>query len=503
MSTNTGVRSPQTSALAGSAIPDTRNQPEHGRLYPGAPENCLDDVDSDCDGLTCPAREERQLENLADGADSGTVWLTPGIADFDGDGTDELVLSTPSPAELWDTVYRFDLPLPQGTLDLDLDATGRLAGGTSGAWVHSIGDIDGDGDPDLAVSTKLAPGEVALVDSIRSSGDFASIDDRIMVGTARATGEALSTFHSAFPFGQAVGVGDQNNDGKDDFLLSAPNADGSGELRGEVYLVTASVQGTQRIRDLTGTTFTGEHDEAYLGTSLGRAGDLDGDGLSELIIDENGWSSITDGAQTGRYQGRVVVFDGGSRGSTVSTDARATVQGAATNARARHGTTVGDIDGDGHDDLALQLFTAFGQALFYLGPVEGDLGSEHADHKLIGEAGDRQTAGFGQTITGLGDLDRDGFDDVLISAPTEDALDGTIMVGAQYLYYGPLTGVLAPEHAARRWEASRPRGGPAQSILADLDGDEALDLLVSGEAVVRSDQPSPAELLVDWSALSR
>src|SRR5678815_1044130 len=109
----------------------------------------------------------------------------------------------------------------------------------------------------------------------------------------------------------------------------------------------------------------------------------------------------------------------------------------------------GDVNGDGHDDVLVgargnaeggdsEVYGAAGAAYLVLGPVTGTLDLSMADAKLVGEEpGDDA----GHCVSGAGDVDGDGHDDLLIGAPLHDERGGS-ETGAAYLLLGPVSGEL-------------------------------------------------------------
>jgi len=141
---------------------------------------------------------------------------------------------------------------------------------------------------------------------------------------------------------------------------------------------------------------------------------------------------------------------------------------------------VGDIDGDGHGDLALggHGWPAGGEqgaAWLVSGPLSAGLDLEHADARVSGlNAGDRA----GHPVAGAGDVDGDGYDDLLVAAHQESSF--ALQAGAVYLLRGPLTGELSVGEAEATWqgEAELDLAGAGIDGGADLDGDGSLDLAV-------------------------
>jgi hypothetical protein len=136
----------------------------------------------------------------------------------------------------------------------------------------------------------------------------------------------------------------------------------------------------------------------------------------------------------------------------------------------------GDVDGDGRDDLLIGSRDGLARAAYLvLGPVTGTLDLSRADAKLVGEElGDWEGVG----VSGAGDVDGDGRDDLLVGADGDD--DGGRGAGAAYLVLGPVTWTLdlALADAKLVGEATSDGAGDGVSGAGDVDGNGHDDLLI-------------------------
>lgn len=132
---------------------------------------------------------------------------------------------------------------------------------------------------------------------------------------------------------------------------------------------------------------------------------------------------------------------------------------------------VGDVNGDGLGDLMVGAYsddeagTRAGAAYLFLGPLEGRTTSEDADARVLGST---SPAYFGVSLAGLGDLDGDGYADVLV---------GTLLEDAAWLLSGPISGV---ESAATMGEAWRGLATTGARVAqgGDMDGDGIREVLI-------------------------
>ena len=139
----------------------------------------------------------------------------------------------------------------------------------------------------------------------------------------------------------------------------------------------------------------------------------------------------------------------------------------------------GDVDGDGFDDVITGTERGKGQAYVLLGPVRGNItASTSADAIWEGENNGHQA---GQVVEGGFDYNTDGFADYVIGAPSASIT--LSREGAAYLVYGPGLGEYSLADAETRFSgsASDARFGSSVAALGDTDGDGAGDLAVGAE----------------------
>ena len=326
---------------------------------------------------------------------------------------------------------------PQDGLELtSLQASGPFATSLAG-----LGDVDADGLDDLALVTSFGvpPFRLETIFVLFGDPDFAAFEagSAVVEDASSANGLRLTNGASSQSrFGASIArLGDFNGDGVDDFAIGAPRQDsgavfvifGSPEIAesSEGLIDTASLDG------INGFAVLGADDGARFGAQIAGAGDFDGDGLADIVIGEQ--------ASAGE-PGRVHVVFGTAAGlpPEVSLDdagaLRSTrIRGVAANDD--FGLAVaglGDIDGDGRDDLALgapglaeafegqppaadtgRVFVLFGSA---------DPPAEFAVAALDAAQGYWLTAPspgirFGAALAGPGDFDGDGLPDLLVTAP--------------------------------------------------------------------------------------
>jgi len=350
---------------------------------------------------------------MADGdqADGRFGTVAP-AGDVNADGYDDVLVGA----------YNYDRPeADEGVVFLYLGGPGGLA--TVPAWIAEsnqagarlgdklagAGDVNGDGYDDVIVGA-------ALYDSTYADAGAAFLylgspaglqPEPAWVAIGDEQGEELGACAQA--------AGDVNGDGYADVIVGAWLAD-HGELNeGRAFVYFGSDSGLAAQPD-----WSGESDDllAAYGYFCASAGDVNDDGYDDIVVGARRWSGngLTE-------EGRVYVYHGSPAGPSLAADW--TFDAGRERSEAGAFTiSAGDVNGDGFDDLLVGAFRwdnpdlDEGKAMLFLGSAYG-LASAPAWEV----EGGLPRNNFGYHLDGAGDVNGDGFDDVVVSAPGVDPND--------------------------------------------------------------------------------
>ncbi len=404
---------------------------------------------------------------------SGTSVSAAG--DVNADGVDDLIIGAPdadpnATARLGQSgeshvVFGGSNIGAGGLIELsDLDGTnGFVINGInvahmSGSSVSGAGDINGDGVDDLIIG---APG-VGPTDEITFQGASYVVFGSNGVGAGGVI--ELSDLDGSNGFvvngidevdtsgGSVSGVGDINGDGVDDLVIGASRADPNGNNSGEAYVVFGGGDiGVNGVIDLSGLdgnngfVLNGISAEDFFGQSVSAAGDVNGDGVIDLIFGASGGDN--NGSDSGESY---VVFGGSDVGSSgvVELSNLDGSDGFVLNGIDEEdfsGASVsgaGDFNGDGVDDLIIgapganpngdftgETYVVYGRSgignggVIELSSLDGTNGFALNGIDFSSENIFTDTTVVARTsVSGAGDINNDGLDDLIIGAAQADDL---------------------------------------------------------------------------------
>jgi len=245
-------------------------------------------------------------------------------------------------------------------------------------------------------------------------------------------------------------------------------------------------------------TIEGTQANSWLGRHFGR-GDVSCDGIDDWIVSEHGWDG-----PLGLNQGRLLVFEGPIQSAILTTGATWIFEGEAPFTLSPYGLNphAGDVDGDGCDDLLVGehlhdgAAVNTGRAVLYLGSPGGPVPSGWI---YSGTAGGEQ-AGF--AVDFVGDVNGDGYDDLAVGVPRRAADAGAVLV----FHGGPLGPSAQP--AVTIDGAAAEQLGRGVAAGGDVNGDGWNDLLVGapyadgarGRVALHLGGPSGVSVEPAWEA---
>jgi hypothetical protein len=269
-------------------------------------------------------------------------------------------------------------------------------------------------------------------------------------------------------FGASVaGAGNVNGDDYDDIIVGAPGYKNGQTKTGAAFVFHGAAWGLKPTPDWT---FTGDQKDANLGNSVGSAGDVNGDGHDDVIVGAP-WQS--DGQES---EGVVFVFFGSDSGLSLTPDWLAGGGQVHADFGASVGTA-GDVNGDGYSDVIVgapnydAAGTNEGAAFVFFGSDTGPGASPD-----WAAYGDQDEAQFGASVGTAGDVNGDGYDDIIVGMPGLD--DGQMDVGAALVYYGSGDGLSASHGWMVAGDREGARFGAAVATAGDVDGDGYDDVVV-------------------------
>jgi FG-GAP repeat/FG-GAP-like repeat len=345
---------------------------------------------------------------------------------------------------------------------------GHKFGGQFGR-VAALGDITGDGIADLLVGAHEKEIEFE-VDEREVELDIAG-EARVFDG---AHGDLLHTLNGPTPeafakFGYSVaGLSDTNGDGVADFVVSAPFKDVNGPANaGEVYVYQFNGGDGRLLHTWHAPTITAG---ARFGYFVAEAGDVNGDGLSDVLIGAPG-------------QNRAFVFNGRTghvlRTFTNPTSQRDGFFGGA-------GTGGKDVNGDGIPDLVIAAPCLADDGRALQGAVFVFDGATGTLLRRLMNPATQGFAQFGFAVALTSDMDADGKADILVGAPDQD-VNGVTNVGQAFLFSGATGSLLLTLNNP----TPQSFAGFGTSVAAgDVNGDGAPDLVVGAPF---QDVPHPEE----------
>ncbi len=336
---------------------------------------------------------------------------------------------------------------------------GDQSGSLFGENAITAGDVNVDGFSDLLVGARFyAHGQANEGRVYLYYGTSA--------GLSTTPAKIFESDEAGALLGSAVAcLGDVNGDGRDDFAIGIPNA-GVGD-EGAVHIYYGD---NHPIFGAPDVVLLGTQTDALFGMAVKGAGDVNGDGVQDLIVGSQGF---TNGQAS---EGRAQVFLGAASG--IATSPAWSVESNVVNAKfGSDVSTAGDVNGDGFDDVLVAAFrythgeSSEGKVFLYLGSAQG-----LATTPAWQVEGNQANASYGSAIANAGDVNGDGYADFLVGAPSFD--NGEASEGRAFLYLGSSTSISTTPAAI--YESNQIGGvlGNALGTVGDLNGDGLADFAI-------------------------
>ena len=408
------------------------------------------------------------------GASDNSGYSVSSAGDINNDGYDDIIigayLADPNGGSSGESYVVFGKASGTYSASLELSSlngtngfviNGIDANDYSGRSVSSAGDINNDGYDDIIIGARHADpngddaGESYVVFGKASGTYSASLELSSLNGT---NGFVINGIDENDYSGRSVSsAGDINNDGYDDIIIGANEADPNGGSSGESYVVFGKASGTYsaslELSSLNGTNgfvINGIDENDYSGRSVSSAGDINNDGYDDIIIGaypaDRHWgeSYVVFGKASGTYSASLELSSlNGTNGFVINGIDANDYSGYSV-------SSAGDINNDGYDDIIIGARFAdpngddAGESYVVFGKASGTYSASLEPYFLNG------TNGFvingidgydnsGYSVSSAGDINNDGYDDIIIGARYADP-NGALGSGESYVVFGKASG---------------------------------------------------------------
>ncbi len=375
-------------------------------------------------------------------------------------------------------------------------AEGDQSSGQFGISVSTAGDVNGDGYSDVIIGANCY--DNGQTDEGRAYVYLGSSAGLLTSPSWFAESDQAFSYYGA----RVSTAGDVNGDGYSDVMASAIKFDNGETDEGKVFLYYGSSSGLSATPNWTSES---NNEYAWYGYQLKTAGDVNGDGYSDVVI---GAEQFTNG-ETG--EGKAFVFHGSASG--LSQQPIWTYESNQPNASLGYGvSSAGDINGDGYSDVlvgAMQYDNGqTDEGIVYL--FNGSSTGLSANPNWSAE-GNQERVNFGSAVSSAGDVNGDGYDDVIIGAWIY--ANGEYQEGRTFVYHGSATGLSSSPNWTAESNQTDSQFGTSASTAGDVNGDGYSDVIVGaphfengtwreGRAFVYQGSPTGLSTSANWTGES-
>jgi len=391
-------------------------------------------------------------------------WGVSGAGDVNGDGYADVVVGVPNydngqgdegaafvyhgSAAGIDTTTASVVESDQATAGLGVDVSGA-------------GDVNGDGYGDVIVGA-------FWYDNGESNEGAAFVYHGSAAGINTTADAMVESDQANAELGYSVsGAGDVNGDGYGDVVVGSRFYDNGESNEGAVFVYHGSAAGINTTAD---AMVESDQVNACLGYSVSGAGDVNGDGYGDVVVGANGYDNgeIDEGA--------AFVYHGSAAG--ISTTADAMVESDQATAYLGYSVSgAGDVNGDGYGDIIVGAHyydngqSNEGVAFVYHGSADG---IDTTATEMV--ESDQANAELGMSVSAAGDVNGDGYGDVIVGAHNYD--NGQNDEGAAFVYHGSAAGINTAADAMVELNQPGARLGSSVSGAGDINGDGYADVIV-------------------------
>jgi len=331
----------------------------------------------------------------------------------------------------------------------------------------SAGDVNGDGYSDIIIGrSEYENGNVQEGAAFIHYGSAS--------GLSSTPSLIIESNKNYSYFGNSVAcAGDVNGDGYSDVIIGANNYENGEQGEGAAFVYYGSASG---LNSTPAWTVESDSIEAGFGSSVACAGDVNGDGYSDVIVGAPDYYT----EDFTYISGRAYVYYGSESGLSTTADWITESPTSVENEYFEYGCSVagaGDVNGDGYSDVIVGSYyydnneNNEGAAYVYYGSASG-LNSSPA----WSDESDQEDANYGLSVAGAGDVNGDGFSDIIVGAPFYG--NGEAEEGKVYVYYGSSHGPDSTPDWTMESNVESARFGMSVASAGDVNNDGYSDVII-------------------------